>query len=331
MFAPRGDPEKLKAEIEALAHERRWAEIRDRLGDRDDAELAAEPKLAFYLAEALAHLGGMQRALILALAAEEAFRRRHDRVNLLEALNLAGAVQFELGDLSGAEERFASLLELARESGADEMSGRATNNLGALATLRGDHRHALSLYRLSVPAYQKVGHVLGLAQTEHNLGIVYREMGYWREADAHHRRSLERARGIGDERLAAMATVGRAEVSHLRGDTVFARAEVSRALEAFERIGDELGRADALRLLGAIEVEEGDESAARERLEEALELARLHANPLLEAEILEARATAHGSAGRSGLARADLTLAGTIYRRLGATERHRRIEERLQE
>lgn len=322
--------ERLKARMEELAASRRWAEIRSRLAGWGDEELAADPKLAYLLAEALTHLGEMQRALALALAAEAAYAIGNDRVNLLAALNLAGAVQFELGDLKGAEDRFSSLLELARESGDEEMSGRATNNLGAIATLRGEYGQALALYQLSIPAYQRVGHRLGIAQTEHNLAIVYRDLGHWEDADEHYRRAGERARELENARLAAMATAGRAEIAHRRGDHTLARAEAERALEAFRAIGDELGRAEALRLLGAVALAEGELESAADRLTEALELARAHANPLLEAEVLEERAGLNARAGRPALARADLTLAAATYRRLGAMERARRMEDRLE-
>jgi tetratricopeptide (TPR) repeat protein len=160
----------------------------------------------------------MDRALGLALAAEAEFRARHDAVNRLAALNVAGAAQFELGDLEGAESRFSDLLELAGERGDDEMLGRATNNLASLASLRGDHERALSLFQLATTAYQKVGFRFGLAQAAHNLGIVYRDLGYWRESDRHYSQALRRARQLGDKRLAAMARVGRSEVFFLRGD-----------------------------------------------------------------------------------------------------------------
>jgi tetratricopeptide (TPR) repeat protein len=290
--------------------------------------LSARPRLAFFLAEALAHLGEIERALTLGLAAEGEFRTRHDRVNLLEALNLVGALQFELGDLTGAEERFSTLLELAGESGDDEMSGRATNNLGAIATLRSEYERALSLYRLSVPAYQKAGHLMGLAQTDHNLAIVHRDLGHWAEADRHYRRAVARAKQVGDPRLEAMASVGRAEISHRQGDDVYAEAEATRAMEAFEEIGDELGRADALRLLGAVAGDRGDEETAMSRFDRALDLARAHSNPLLEAEILEERGELHLRAGRTVRARADFTLAAARYRSMGALERCRQAEAR---
>jgi tetratricopeptide (TPR) repeat protein len=321
----------LKAELERLAEKRAWAEIRDRIAGLDDGALVADPKISLLAAEALVHLGHVERALSLVLAAEAEFRSRHDQVNLLAALNLAGAVQFELGDLAGAEERFSDLLELARERGDEEMSGRATNNLGAIASLRGDHERALSLFRLSIPAYQKVGFLAGLAQTSHNLGIVHRDLGYWREADRHYRRALSRARQLGDGRLAAMARVGRAEVSELRGDYEYSATEAQNALEAFVKIGDELGRADALRLLGSIAAARGEQADAARYFEQALELARAHANPLLEAEILEERGELHAKTGQTALARADLEFAVATYRRLGAAKRQQRAEKRLEQ
>jgi tetratricopeptide (TPR) repeat protein len=330
MSALPGDVTGLKTELEQLGEDRRWGDIRDRAESLDDSTLTADPKVAYLVAEALFFGGQMDRALHLALAAEAEFRTRHDPMGLLPALNLAGAVQFELGDLEGAEERFSDLLELAREAGNDEMSGRATNNLGAIASLRGDHDRALSLFRLSIPVYQKVGFLAGLAQTEHNLGIVNRDLGDWREAEHHYRSAQRRARQLGDNRLTTMARAGRAEIAFLRGDRTFAGVEAQHSLETYVELGDELGRADALKLLGSIAAAASDHDGAARYFEEALKLARQHANPLLEAEILEEWAELHTIAKRSALARADLEAAAATYRRLGAMGRQKAVEEKLE-
>ena len=321
----------VRAELERLAEDRRWGDIRERTAELDDAALVADPKVAYLVAEALLHLGHTERALNMVLAAEAEFRARHDQMNLLAALNLAGAVQFELGDLQGAEERFADLLEQARERGDDEMIGRATNNLGAIASLRGEHEKAISLFRLSIPAYQKVGFVVGLAQTDHNLGIVHRDLGYWREAERNYRSAQRRARQLGDDRLAAMARTGRAEISHLHGDHLYANVEGRHVLEAFVALGDELGRAEALKLLGSTGAARGDTMEARRDFEEALSLARQFSNPLLEAEILEERSQLYASTGSNVLARADLGAAVATYRRLGAASRVKDAEEKLEQ
>ncbi|NIR46425.1 MAG: tetratricopeptide repeat protein [Gemmatimonadetes bacterium] len=330
MVAASDEVEGLRSELEQLAEERRWVEIKDRVEALDDTALMSDPKVAYLAAEGLLHLGRAERALNLALAAEAEFRSRQDHLNLLPALNLAGAVQFELGDLAAAEERFSDLLELARERGDDGMVGRATNNLGAIASLRGEHERALSLFRLSIPAYQKVGFMAGLAQADHNLGIVHRDLGYWREAERHFRSAQRRARQLGDERLAAMGRVGLAEISQLRGDHVYAEVEARLALEAYDEIGDELGRADALKLLGSVARAAARPDDALASFDRALKIARQQVNPLLEAEILEERGRLHRESGQTALALADLQAAAGTYRRLGAVERQAAVEEELE-
>ncbi len=175
-----------------------------------------------------------------------------------------------------------------------------------------------------------MGFLTGLAQTAHNLGIVNRDLGYWREAEGHYRTAFRRSRQLGDDRLAAMARVGRAELSHRRGDGAYAEAEANHALEAFVRVGDELGRADALRLLGAIALAAEQTDEAGRLLDQALDLAREHSNPLLEAEILESRSQLYQETGAEALAWADLEMAAALYRRLGAAERRKVVEERLE-
>jgi len=330
MTALRGDAVELKTVLDELANQRSWSALLERVSDLDDAELAVDPKVAYLVAEALLHLGHMERALNLVLAAEAEYRVRHDPVSLLRALNLAGAILFELGDLEGAEERFSDQLELARERADEQMSGRATNNLGAIASLRGENERALSLFRLSVPAYQKVGFLQGLAQADHNLGIVHRDLGYWREAERHYRGAQRHARQLGDERLAAMARVGQAEIAFRRGDDRFAEIEARRSLQIFVRLGDELGRADALKLLGSIATSRSSLEEAQQHLEEALALARRHSNPLLEAEILEERGELHVKMGQVPVARADFEAAAVTYRRLGAVKRLQHAQEKLE-
>ena len=127
-----------------------------------------------------------------------------------------------------------------------------------------------------------------------------------------------------------MARAGRAEIAYLRGDRVYAAVEARHALEAYTELGDELGRADVLKLLGSIVVAEPKRELAARHFEEALRLVREHANPLLEAEILEERARLHAAEDRTALALADLEAAAANYRRLGAAGRFQAIEEKLE-
>ena len=59
----------------------------------------------------------------------------------------------------------------------------------------------------------------------------------------------------------------------------------TRALERFTRLGEPLGRADALRVLAAAARASGRDEAAAPFLDDALEIARAHSDPLLMAEV----------------------------------------------
>jgi tetratricopeptide (TPR) repeat protein len=102
-------------------------------------------------------------------------------------------------------------------------------------------------------------------------------------------------------------------------------------MDTFDEVGDELGRADALKLLGSIAAALAEIEKAGRRFEDALELAREHGNLLLEAEVLEERGELYLTKMRPALARADLEAAAATYRRLGATLRQQNAEERLKQ
>lgn len=322
---------ELSAEAGVLAREAEWREVCDRLGDLTDAELGDHPVLALLSAKAHAYTGSPKRALTLALAAESAFATSGAADRHLDATNLVGSLFFEVGDLVSAEDRFAAAVERASEAGHDLWLARASNNLGAAATLRGQLEHALSLFRLAVPAYQKLGDSIGLAETYHNMAITFRDLGYWREADAYYARAQDHAARAEDRRLVAMARLGRAELALRRDDVDLAAAEAHRMLAEMNAIGDALGRAEALKLLGSASLAQDKPEEADSHLRAALEAAREGSNPLLEAEILLARSELHERRGDRHLARSDAEAALGLYRNLGARGGEREAQARVEQ
>ena len=104
--------------------------------------------------------------------------------------NLLGALLFESGLVSEAEDRFGELLERATEWQNDEFAARASNNLGVLANVRGERERALTFYQRALASYQRLGYLRGLAQTHYNLGVFFLEAGRIEEAIACYRKAL---------------------------------------------------------------------------------------------------------------------------------------------
>ncbi|HLL45781.1 MAG TPA: hypothetical protein VK399_03700, partial [Longimicrobiaceae bacterium] len=133
MAAP-GAPVPSLEEVRALASRREWQRIVERVSASPPA---GEPEVSFHHADALRRVGRTPEALEVAEGLETPVRRHGDRRLLVNLVNLVGICLFELGRSDAAGARWEELLELSAEGGDEEFAGRACNNLGMLANIRG--------------------------------------------------------------------------------------------------------------------------------------------------------------------------------------------------
>jgi tetratricopeptide (TPR) repeat protein len=312
---PSDDARLLAARAEAARGE--WGAARERL-TAVPAE-ARSVEVSLFLAEACLRTGHLAEAHALLGPVAEALAAQGNTAVRRRAVNMQGAAAFELGMTAESERSFREALALANAADDPLTLGRATNNLGMIAHIRGAYDESLSLYRLAVPAYQRLGFTVGLAETHHNMALALRELEQLDAADRQERRAIEFARDAGNARLLAIAHVGRAELSLRRGEAAVAHAGARMGAEEYAAIPDAIGEADALRLLGAACAALGEMPAAEGALARAVDLAHRHGSPLIEAEARESRARVHLAAGRRAEAQAEGTEAQRLYRQLGAT------------
>ena len=270
-------------------------------------------------AEALMRVGRERSACEWLREAIPGLVARGDAVNHRRALNLLGVGSFSLGDLDEASNALNTVVELAAEADDLLLFARATNNLGALANLRGEHEAALGHYRLAVPAYQRLGQRRGLAESYHNIAITYRDIGVLDQADEHERRAIDYAADGVAPRVVAMGRIGRAEVALRMGDPQFARGTAQRAAEELNELQDPMNEADAHRLVGAAATVMGRFADADAAFARALSIARERGHTLVEAETLRDRARGMFARGAHEQARADAEAATALFEKLGAT------------
>ena len=312
-------PAALLADARALGARGAWGDVRALLGAHAP-ETRVHPELITLFGEALLRTQSPREASLWLSDTGLVVRRSGDRAAARKAINLEGVACFETGELTAAEIRFQEAMEMGRNDGDDLLLARATNNLGTIANVRGEPRVALSLYRLAIPAYQRLGHSRGLAETYHNLAISFRDLDDRPHADECERRALEFARQAGDPRLAAMAMVGLAELQFRGGDAELAEAEAWRAAEEMAKAGDAKGEADALRLAGVAATALGRHEDAEQALDRALERARMHGFAVIEAEVLRALAELAYALGDRAAAKARAFDALAVLERLGAAK-----------
>jgi tetratricopeptide (TPR) repeat protein len=312
---------------EALRSEGAWGELGALLaGDCPAPE--ASPDLPLLLAEAELRTGQVAGARDRLAVLAPAYEALGDQARLRRATNMLGVAELEAGDVAAAEVAFQRALELANAADDHLTVARVTNNLGALANSRGERERALALYQLAVPAFQRLGSDVGLAETYHNLAITYRDLGQLEQADRYQRRAIDHARASGNARMLAIAHVGRAELSLLRGEALVAEAGARLGATQYAAIPDALGEADALRLAGAACTTLGNLRAAETALDRSVSLAREHGGALVEAESLEARARLYARRQEWGPTFKDARAAVALYVRL-QDRRARVVEEWL--
>ena len=307
-----------------------WTEVRSALADRI-GEARVHPELVTAWAEAALRTGNPRDALGWLSETLQTVERSGDRAQLRRALNLLGVANTELGALDEAEATFDRASQLAWADGDELLVARATNNLAAIAHVRGRRDVAIALYALALPAYQRLGSARGLAESYHNLAITLREQSELDRADECEQRAIEFAQDAGTPALAAMARVGRAEISLRRDDTLMAEATARIAARDLAQAGDPIREADALRVVGVACTRQRDIPSARNALDRAVALARAHGHMLIEAECLQARAEALLLAGDAGAAHEDLNAAAEHFARLGAGAQRAEAEERRNE
>jgi tetratricopeptide (TPR) repeat protein len=256
--------------------------------------------------------------------AEEWLRRllphmeRDDAYEWRRGINMRGVALFEMGELNEAESVFQHVLEVGHAASDPLLVANATNNLGQIANVRGRRTDALDLYLLAIPAYQQLGHTLGLAQTNHNMAISYLYLDQLKQADECELHAIEFAREISAVRLAALARIGRADVALRRGDAEIAYVTALRVAIECHSLADPAGAADGLRVVGLACIARGELDDAAVALTHAWTLAERCANPVLSADALRAYAQLAVARGSIGGARRHANTALDLYKRAGA-------------
>jgi tetratricopeptide (TPR) repeat protein len=310
-------PDDPARELRSLVETGRYQEAFERFQAAGGA-LARQPEAALLAATAATRLGRFGAGVSIAESALDQFRQRADRDGRMRIQNLLGVIAFERGQLAEAEENLGRALELARELDDSLMAARASNNLASLAHLSDRPEAAMSLYRSAMVSYQRLGDRRGMAETYHNLGLVFRQNGRLTDAEEAIEHAVRLAEQTGDPALQSLALTGRAELQLARNELALARQDAARAEQLAGEAEDEIGAAEAQRVSALVSLAEGQADAALARAEVARATAEHQGGLLLQAECAAAAARALRALGRLREAWERRNEARDLFQRLGA-------------
>ncbi|HSB54404.1 MAG TPA: tetratricopeptide repeat protein, partial [Gemmatimonadales bacterium] len=166
-------------------------------------------------------------------------------------------------------------------------------------------------------------------RSEHNLGLVERELGNLDGAAEHAARAVNAASRAGDDALLGLVLHGQAETALRRGESEHARQLLAAARAVAERSDDALGLAEAARLEAMLAYAAGRYTAALNGAATAYQAAvRLGARYLAgECALLAAQACNRLS--RRRVSDRFRRRAESLFREVGASTALRRVEMTL--
>ena len=290
-----------------------------------DAAARAEARLL--AATAATRLGELDLAERLAGEAVRGFADRGDFDGRMRALNLLGVIGFERGQLAEAERRLTEALSIAYRLEDSLVAARACNNLASVIHLRGRPDEAVGLYRGALLSYQRLGDRRGTAETYHNLGLTYRQLADYDEAEKAVTQAVRHAESVGEPTLMALTSGGRAELRIDQGDAELALPELDRASRMAGLAGDVIGVAELRRIRAVAAWRDGRYDEAVEEAEAGRRTAEEHDVALLKAECAALAALAYRALGRTETAEARRAEAVEAFRGLGAVKLLERFEE----
>ena len=314
---------------QALADAGDYTELVTYLGGRTQDELEQSPMLALLSGIGHSRLGRLDVGQQWAMVALSRARVLGDRTLEVRGLNVCGAIALERGGISEATTFFTRAQEEAMQDNDMATLGRCANNLGIVANMQGDYGRAVGAYTRAIAAYQKARNDRGMAETQHNLGITYREQG--RLDDAMHATdtAMREAERLGDRRLKAQALAGRAEIQVARGDPELAIREAQRAVVIHRDLKDAVRETEDLRILAVALGAAGRKGEAEAMFREVIARAAKHERTLLVAIAQRDLANLLAREGNVAAAREVAETARATLEQLGAKAEAEKLDALL--
>ena len=273
------------------------------------------------------------------------------------AVNALGVLAWRRGEFDLAINWFRTALQLREELKEDYDIAAACSNLGLMYYEKGNLIQALELSQRSLEIRERIADHVGAGEVSLNLGLIYCDLGDWEKGlesyfralavlevandvvsmavcysnvgEAYLRRGkLERARANLEKALdlarSSKARSVQADALGILGETSFAAGDIAKALDCYEQnrwicaeIEGVAELAKTLRRLAELDLYQNDPTAARGRLNEALELSRRCGSRKEEGNILRVTGETQALAGDDSNARLSLEQSRAILKELG--------------
>ncbi|HEY4305366.1 MAG TPA: HD domain-containing phosphohydrolase [Gemmatimonadaceae bacterium] len=252
----------------------------------DVTDSARAAMLLRWIARTYVQDSDLDAALDYALGAITVSEICHDEAGQGHATNLQGSIQWKLGKLDDAERLFLGAREKGLMAGEHGLAGMASQNLGTIASIRGDLAEALHHANVALEHYRVVNRPVEISSTLNNTGLLYTDLRRWSEAARAFDEAASISETLGDIHSRLCIEVNRAELALARGDRVEATRLASNAHLMSTEHGDTAWLAHIHRLHGILKRDDDVFVEAERHFAEAARLAEQRQDSLLLARTL---------------------------------------------
>ena len=271
--------------------------------------------------------------LTAALAVAEACG---DSKEIAHTVNVMAISYWQRGHLEEAEKLYDQAGRMARVAEDERLIAMVEQNLGVIASIRGDISRALVHYADSLSRYRHLGLTEEVARLLSNLGMAYAGLERWDEADRTYAESYALATECNDTWTRLMVESNRVDLLVKRRDFAKARAVCERILLEAGALRETRLLAETYKHCGVIARETGRLSEAEGFLSRAYDQATTREDVSLAAEIAREQAELYLALGRNRETLGSLALSHRLFSQLRAKRdladvrrRLRQLEERF--
>ncbi len=324
---------QIKALVESAKlaeREGRWSDaalsyeslVRDPLADEETRLSALR-----WLGRAYLEQGNRGAAMDVLEAAVAAATAAGSPSKVSQALNVVAIVHQTSGDLDRAELMYREARGTAESTRDAEAMAMIDQNLGTVASIRGNVYEALEAYQRSLAGYKALGMRDQAATVLNNIGLAYTDLGQLDKAEGAY---AEAAQAFGEERdhpneMNVALNQVQLCIATGRYDEAQERVEVLLALTG--EIAPSW-RGEVFRHVGVIARERGDYVKAAEYLGRAVECAEEGEDVLLKADVAEQLAELYWTQKRHREMLSHLNRSHALYSSLKASHRVAQVERR---
>ncbi|HEX6559472.1 MAG TPA: HD domain-containing phosphohydrolase, partial [Longimicrobiales bacterium] len=203
-------------------------------------------------------------------------------------------------------------------------------NLGTLATIRGDFDVALEHGQNALSIFRELSDDLAAARVLNNIGMLQVDTRQLGHAELSFRSAFTLAERNDDAGLRVIVQTNRAELALVRQDYESAHNFCAEAFQAYTHLGSESGLSEVYRLYGMLYRDTGNAELASTHFLLSIKLAHTCGDLLLEAEAERERAQLEMQQGRHREALSALSVAHRQFQALQARREVANIERKLE-